>query len=310
MAIRNNAFSGDTDADRSDRLDLLTANIDSHAGELGVTGDRLTWAQDASAAWLQARSDAITEEGEKENAFEDFQNYVADTVVYYVSAREMLEQIIYEYGGKPDDMLYQYGFKDASPRRYNQLSAKIQAWLDMDAKLRALVPPDPRVAPDAVITELGNRLTAMLTGYQKAYSEKSESDLAFKAKHDLFADDSYQLSILFMAAKLVWGDDDPRLRLLGFCPKSEIWTEHTPPSPKNLTFNEDTFTWDAVEDVDSYQLQYRLTGAVGDWTELYKGVENSFTGRPPDAGEYDFRVRAIAGEDFGRWSSTITVEFV
>ncbi len=41
MAIKNNGFANDTNADRADRLDLLTANIDGYTSERGVTGDCL-----------------------------------------------------------------------------------------------------------------------------------------------------------------------------------------------------------------------------------------------------------------------------
>jgi hypothetical protein len=117
------------------------------------------------------------------------------------------------------------------------------------------------------------------------------------------------LSILLMVAKLVWSNDNSRLMLLGFCPKSEIWTEHKPPAPKNFYFNEDTFAWNAVEDIDSYELQYRLTSVSGDWSELYKGSNIFFTGRPPEPGRYDFRVRAYTKRHFGKWSSIIIVVF-
>jgi len=312
MAVRNNAFSRDSDADRADRLDLLVANIDFYAAELGVTGDRLTWAQGASEAWLAARSNAITESGEMEKAFQDFQDYVYETTIFYCNARGMLERIIKEYGGQADDILYQYGFKNSSPRIYSDLSAKMKMWLDMDAKLRTHVPPDPRVAPEAVITQLRDRLDNMLSAYQKAYSEKGEFELASKNKHDLFANDSCQLGILHMTAKLVWGDDDPRLRLLGFCPRSEIWSCSQPPAPKNFVYDDviGEFSWDEVIDADLYEVMYRLSNASGDWSELYSGSERSTANKPPESGSYDFRVRAVSGDKNGKWSKTIMVDMI
>lgn len=48
MAIlKNNQFSSDDDDIRQARLDLLSANIDTHKVAIGVTGALLTWAQGA-----------------------------------------------------------------------------------------------------------------------------------------------------------------------------------------------------------------------------------------------------------------------
>jgi len=39
--LKNNAFSLDKDGERLERLLALSLNIDTHAVELGVSGDRL-----------------------------------------------------------------------------------------------------------------------------------------------------------------------------------------------------------------------------------------------------------------------------
>ena len=311
MAIRNNAFSQDTDSIRGERLVLLSKNIDTFAAMLGITGDRLTWAQGASAAWRAAISATITENGESEDAFEDFHDYLEETSQYYAAARVMLENIIKEYGGKTDDFIFRYGFKSPSPRMFPDLCAKIEAWIEYDAELKALIPPDPRVVSDTIITQLTDRLATLKTSYTNAYREKQESENAYNVKHRLFSGDSYQLNIIFVAAKLCWGTDDPRLRLLGFCPKSEIWTHKKPPAPKNFEYDDlsGTFSWDAVEDADLYQLDCRLINKKGDWAHIYEGAESSTTNRPPIAGEYDIRCRAIAGSTSGNWCTPITVDF-
>ena len=122
MAIRNNQITHDRDGDRFERLQSLSTNIDTFAGELGITGDRLTWAQGAVAAWTAARTNAGIEEGEKNDAFEDLHNYVELAAEYYATAREMLLTIIYDHGGKPDDFIERYGIKGATPRIYNELT--------------------------------------------------------------------------------------------------------------------------------------------------------------------------------------------
>ena len=310
MAIRNNQFSRDKDGDRFERLQLILANIAAFAAELGIIGDRLAWALAAVTAWIAARAAAGVEEGEKNDAFEDLHNKVEETAEYYAIGREMLTTVIYDFGGKPDDFIERYGFKGATPRLYNLLYDRIEKWLLEDARLKALIPPDPRVVADAVTIKLAALRDEMYALYNAAYTEKSESDAAFNAKHTLFAVDSTQLTFLLLSAKMVWGDDDPKLRLIGLCPKSEIWTHNKPYSPKNLAFDDQTgtFSWDAVEDVDSYELSARIAGTTGDWTTFWTGTETSTTDKPAAPGIYDVRCRAIEGENLGNWSGAIEVD--
>jgi len=54
--INNNRFSADDDNVRSERLVLLSSNIDTFAGDLDYVGARLTWAQNASGIWEAART--------------------------------------------------------------------------------------------------------------------------------------------------------------------------------------------------------------------------------------------------------------
>ncbi len=70
--LRNNRFSGDSDAERWKRLDLLATNIDTYAAELAVAGEKLQWAKGACTAWESARTEAGVELGEKEEALNDF----------------------------------------------------------------------------------------------------------------------------------------------------------------------------------------------------------------------------------------------
>jgi len=56
MAVTNNNISRDDDDVRSERLVLLSGNIDTLAGDLGYVDSRLTWAQNASGVWEGART--------------------------------------------------------------------------------------------------------------------------------------------------------------------------------------------------------------------------------------------------------------
>ena len=307
MAIRNNSFSQDTDAVRGERLDLMSSNIDTYAALIGVVGALLAWAQGAAAAWLSAFAAAIGESGESEDAYENLHNYLLQAAKFYATARTMLQNIIWDAGGKPDKFIESYGFEGRSPRDYFTLRGKIEVWLNLDAKLKALIPPDERVVPDPISVQLATYRDTLLTMFDTADDESTESENAYAAKHLLYDTDAYKLNIVLMSATLVMGDDDPRLHQLGFCPSSEIWTAHTPPSVKDLLYAAGLFSWTAIEGVDSYELQCRLVDETGDWTTFYEGADTSTTEKPAAPGTYNVRCRAIAGDDLGAWSGEIEV---
>ena len=62
--LYGNAFSLDTDEQRLERLLALSANIDTHAAELSVSGDRLATAQTAGPDWSDACTNAGIEDGD------------------------------------------------------------------------------------------------------------------------------------------------------------------------------------------------------------------------------------------------------
>ena len=79
-----------------------------------------------------------------------------------------------------------------------------------------------------VIANLTTHRDTIETLWHDAQEERRESSQAYAAKRELFDKQSSLMTFVFGAAKLVWGNDDPRLRDLGLVPKSEIWTSGMP----------------------------------------------------------------------------------
>jgi len=310
MALKGNGFSRDSIAVRSNRTLLMESNIDDWAGEIGVTGDLLTWAQGCHTAWQNAVASGIVESGEAEEAHQTYKQALNACLEYYQKAKDALIEILHEFEN-PDDMEAAYGIRGETPRVPGLLEAAVNALKMEHDKRVAMVPPDPNVLPGAVVTNLVALKDDMISKYDIALDERMESNITFTAKGKLFETDSAYFRKIFTLAKLVWDEDDNRLLALGFVPKSMIWTHNRPHAPKNLTFDSEsgTFSWDAVEDVDSYQLDCRLTGKKGDWTTIYEGAETSTSSKPPTAEEYDIRCRSIAGETSGNWCTPIVVDF-
>jgi hypothetical protein len=224
--LKGNSFTQDTEDERSERLDLLSNNIGDYSVALGLSPAKLLWAQGASDAWEAARSASTIETGQYEEAFEEFNQAFQIALKYYSDAKELLLSIIWELE-KPDDFIVAYGFKD-SPRSLKSLASAITAWHDNHEILKALVPPDPRIVNDAIVTELvakRDALNLMQRGARKEYREKVDANAAKRALYD---GDAKSLFFVFSLCKLTWGDDDSKLGLLGFVPSSEIWTPGMP----------------------------------------------------------------------------------
>ena len=306
--LTNNQFSKDTDGDREERCLHMQANIDSYANELGVTGVLLSWAQVCHDSWRNIWTTADVEYGEMNEAFQEFQLKFAEVLDYYQDTKDLLISLLDQYQ-KDDDIEIAYGIRNPTPKLRKPLVHAIDDIKQTNDRLVAA--GDPRVLPEAVVTNLMALLDEVNTMFEGATKEKKESQQAFDSKHEASGLGTIYLKMIYNLAKLKWGNEDPRLFELGFVPKSAIWTENKPPHPAEFIYDETAgeFQWTPVVDVDNYEIDYRLTGASGDWTQLYKGAATSTADRPPDAGEYDFRIRSWKGDDSGAWSGALVVNF-
>ena len=307
--LHDNNFTNQTNEERTECTGLASGNIDTYAVELDVTGARLLKGQTMGPAWLTALATAGVEEGEKNEAFQEFHLGLDGGTKRYVELKDFLLAIIWGQQ-KPDLMVNAYGFNMLSPNTYNKFLGAVEKWEINHDRLVAEIPPDERVLPAALMADLIAKRDALAVLWSASMKENEEATLAWNAKLSLYNEDSLFLKWLFTLAKIYWGDDDPRLRLLGFCPSSEIWTHNSPYAVKGLAWDPvtGTFSFNAVDDADSYELSARITGTTGDWTTFWTGAETSTTDKPSAPGIYDIRCRAIEGENLGNWSGAIEVD--
>ena len=311
--IINNSISIDDYTVRAERLQLLSTNIDTYAVVLGITGAKLIAAQSADSDWDDACAKAVVESGQSDEAYETFHQAVEAAAKYYQQAKDHLLTIIYEAGGAPDDFINAYGFNVVSPRKYKKLTAAIEAWKRNHDLLVAL--PDPRVLPAGIMANVMTHKTTIDTLANTAFIEKQESDSAFLEKQDLFKVQTNLLQFVFTAAVLTWGDDDSKLNLLGFKPKSEIWTPGGGVNPEigipeDLAFEiigaDVRVFWHAVVGADEYQLSHTQHPPL--FLSLYEGAETEFLHLGPDNGTHYYKVRTKVGDEYGAWSEQIEVE--
>jgi len=76
--LKNNQFTSDTDGERLERVQLLSANIDTHEVQLEIGGDKLVRCRNAGANWSSAVTIAGVEDGESQEATETLNNALAD----------------------------------------------------------------------------------------------------------------------------------------------------------------------------------------------------------------------------------------
>ena len=308
--ITDNNVSRDTQGRRIERLTLLAANIDAVAVEIGVSGDRLAASQTCDTDYLGAISNAEIQGGQKDEAFEEFHQVVTILAELYAASKAHLLNIIWETE-KPDDFMNSYGFNGRSPYRYDGLLSKITTWKEYHDILVA--DGDPRVLADAAMNNLVEKRDEMAAMRGTAYTEKKESRQAYDALHELFDYHTKLLQFIYTAAVLAWGDEDPRLELLGLLPASAVWTSGGGDKLPAVTGFGLEFTdpllrlyWDAVAGADGYKV------ALGNnplllTTTLYIGPDTEYTFDPP-GGHHYFKVWAMDGEDLGEPGDAIDIE--
>ncbi len=305
----NNSFSKDTDGSREERCLLLQSNIDTYAAELGITGVLLTWAQTSHASWTQAWTAADVEQGELNEAYQEFQKKFDEVRKYYAKAKDLLISIIDQYG-KNDDIMSAYDVDIQTPTSRKSLFHAIDDMRETDARLTAA--GDPRVLPFTVITQLTTLRNEANDLYISATQGKSQKMSAFELKKTAFDLGSTNLKVIYSYAKLIWGDDSPKLLDLGFVPKSQIWTtneEEILPAPKNLAYDSTSIklNWSEVPTATTYIIEHKLKSdekfsVIAKTNKLEWILNNGFIG------QNQFRVTAQSPEQTSEPSAPLDIE--
>lgn len=220
--IINNNFAKDDDSDRAERLELLSANIDKYALEIGVSGDNLIWAQNASAQWEDIRASAGVERGEQISFYSEYHAALNDASKYYATAKKILKTMIKQHGGNIGEIVHAYGLEGKSPRNLKGLLAGIKIWKDTNDEL--VSESDPRVLPQNIMDSLVQHRDNINEMWHKALNEKEQASEAKRIRRDTFASDSKRMTLIFTLCIIKWGREDHRLELLGFKTKSGTWT--------------------------------------------------------------------------------------
>ena len=231
--LKNNDFGNDKDDDRTDRADLMSENIDGLAVTIGVTGALLTWGQNVSANWSAARVAADTEGGQDDVAYQLYHEKFDEAKKAYAENKELLIAIIGDLKAN-DEIVEEYQIKGRIPITRGGLKTAIEDWKKTHDELT--LAGDLRVIPDPLVTEMVGLKDEFDALWRLAVKEKGEAVKATEAKEALFREDCDKFRIVFRLAKIALGADHSDLRLIGFVPASEVWTEGSgDPDPEQPT---------------------------------------------------------------------------
>ncbi len=304
--ILDNGFTHDTYNRRSDRLSLLSNNIETHSVELGLSETLLSWGTSAYDLWTTKRVSAGVEKGERDVAFEAYQKAFNEARSLVINIKEVLLALI-EDTEEGKEIIDEYGIGGLTPRNRAGLKQLIDQIIETSNRLREA--GDLRVLPEALATKLADAGVDFEDQWHKAQKEKQESAEAYDALEAVYNEDSQKLRLVYQMAKLIWGAYSPMLALLGFAPLTQKRGGGQPDAPigLNVEWNDPELTiyWNEASKVSSYQLVYSEGNDI--WEELYSGDSASFTYKAP-AGKRFYRLRARNARGFSEWSEVL--EFI
>jgi len=304
MAIRNNNFAQDDHLLRMERLSLLSNGIDEYTVELGLGGDLLLWAQNSNNEWEGIYRDAKMKKIDASGKFSKFRSKQNETVKLYQKAKNLLKAIVKQYDNA-DEIMRAYSIDGRTPRTREG----IESALDDLSRQHEIYKTEgaPWVLPDPVVDQLRALRTEMSEIHTKACNLREKAKVSREARKKRFRQDTKKLKLIYEMGVLAWGVQGTHFITIGMLPKSMVWTKKRPPSPEHLAYNSgaETLRWDMIDGVETYEAHYRETGESGHWTAFYDGAEHSCRLPEGISGEYDFRVRAIAGGKESHWSGAL-----
>jgi len=304
--ILDNGFTHDTYNRRSDRLSLMSNNIETQSVGLGLPETLLSWGTSAYPGWSAARVSAGVEKGERDVAFEIYQNTFDETRSLVIDIKEVLLALIGDTEeGK--EIIDEYGIGGATPRNRAGVKQLIDQIIETSIRLR--VAGDVRVLPEVLTTKLADAGTAIVDQWHMAQKEKQESAEAYDALEAVYNEDSQKLRLVYQMSKLIWGTYSPKLILLGFAPSTPKHGGGQPDVPIgfNIEWNDPELTlyWNDAANVSSYQLVYSEGNDI--WEELYNGDSASYYYEAP-TGKRFYKVRARNARGYSEWSEVL--EFI
>ena len=301
--VLNNNFTEDTHGIRAERLNAIQGNFASIQPELSAPANVATWAVDCYDVYSQLLAVSGVETGESEGATLDAVTKGDLMEEEYQNARILGNSL---YADNPTK-LKDFNFESAFPDNRNDKIARVDQVLNAHA--RHVADGVTPTIPASAITRLTDAKLAYVAALNVQDKERADARQAVADLKERFESDTKMLQTLRAWWYAMMGKYDERIDLIGMVNPKPGGGGGTVGIPQNFAYSlENTdFTWDAVANATSYQIEKSLDQV--NWVEVYAGTEPIFDYTPSDAGFSYYRCRARNNSGFGDFSDIVTIEY-
>jgi hypothetical protein len=302
----DNNFTRDTLSGRSERLQLIKLNFDDVIDDLeGIPSSVSTWAATCNEAYIALRVAAESADGQVKGTTtaskEAFKFLKSEYLIVKAIASDIFDD--------DKERFEYYNFYLPYPPTQDEQLFRIRDVLNENA--RAVTASLTPVLPTNLVTRLTTALAAATAAGEAKFKAKEAAINAYRFLKTRWNADSKLLKKLYNLCVANWGDDDPRLNLLGYACASQLNTGgggHVPDAPSGLHLIDSTLAWTSVQGATSYGVSLSSDGG-SNWESDIPASSNSQTVPVLEIGKLYYRVRARNAHGFGEYSGTFEYLF-
>jgi len=212
--FKDNYFTNDTYALRTERLKIINNYILDWSGHLSLPKELLDWGMSAPNRWQSILKKVEEKKNLNNNIFFDLKEIDEETFKYYLRCKRLIQNR-YSDDSK---ILHRYGVDIKFPRNRREKIITIKKMLKSYYKQKEQ--DDLNLVPEDFMIKLETLLEKSEAIFEKAHSNsRSTSAQAVEKQVEIFKEDSKKLRSLYSWALMTWEPDEPYLVQLGFAVK-------------------------------------------------------------------------------------------
>lgn len=231
--FKNNNFQRDTHEEHTLRVEMFLEGVGEFEVELDFRGTLVADIQDHLDIWKPLVIMAEDEWGDAMAATGLINHVGAELEGAIVAGRFLINSMLQEEGVEgiaEHDIIRDFGAEGKIPDDIEKLMARGRQMAATN--VRYIDEGNPYALPTAQFEEIGTLAEELHDALEARKKEHREAIRAGRMKELERRRGDRLLSRGYRWTAAIWGIDDDRLLLLGFVPKSQIWTEGMPePGP-------------------------------------------------------------------------------